>query len=293
MINSYASVEQTFSRSNYARVKTFEINQRMEILNGLYGQLGFEYSDRIPITNIQLSRWSDELFQDLNDPIEFSRYTKLEVRLELLYRLGQKFYYRGDRKIAIPSSLPTLRFIYRQGIPEIANSEVRFNYLELEAWDDHHTARFGNTRWRASIGGFANTKNLRVLEYKFFRGSDRFFFSDPLRSLQLLGPTFNTPNAFVKAHAIHHFNGSILGKIPLINLTRVQLTGGAALLSIPQSDFHQVELYTGLERAIRIKDEIFRLGFYAVTADSNLGTANITFKLGVSFFNGFTQQWDY
>ncbi|MFH2095072.1 MAG: DUF5686 family protein, partial [Bacteroidota bacterium] len=52
MINNYASFEQVFSRSNYARTRTLGVAQRMELVNGLFGELSVEYSDQIAINNM-------------------------------------------------------------------------------------------------------------------------------------------------------------------------------------------------------------------------------------------------
>ena len=293
MINNYASVEQIFSRSNYARTHTYAISQRMEIINGLFGELRLDYSDQIPINNLQFSKWSEELFGELNEPVEFKRYTKSEISLELKYIPGQKYYYRKGKKVILGSKHPTFRAKYRKGIPNVFGSEVNFDYIELEAYNDFNLARLGNTRWRVNVGSFVNKKSLRVLEYKFFRGSDQFFFSDPLRSLQLLGPTLTTPNEFLKANVIHHFNGTILNKVPIINKLKLGLAGGAAALLIPDSDFNQFEFFAGLERPLKIKSQLMRLGLYAVTANNNLEAANVRLKFGLSFFNSFTRKWDY
>ncbi|MCD4664992.1 MAG: DUF5686 and carboxypeptidase regulatory-like domain-containing protein [Bacteroidales bacterium] len=292
LINNYASIEQIFSRSNYVNTKSFEIKQRIEIFNGLYAELSLLYSNQIPITDIQLSRWSEYIFGDLNEPVDFEQYIKSELKLKLKYRINQKYLIKGNKKTIIGDNYPEITFAWRKGIPGVFGSEVNFDYLELGANAEHKLARFGSSRWQIMGGLFANKNNLRLLEFKYFRGSDHYFFSDPLRSFQLLGPSLNTNYGFWQANYIHHFNGTILNKVPLIKILKISLAGGAGALSIPEQGFYHFEMFAGLEKVIRIREQLFRIGLYGVTADNTLSNPDITLKIGISSFNSYTK-WDY
>lgn len=158
---------------------------------------------------------------------------------------------------------------------------------------DRKLARFGSSRLQASVGVFASKKSLRLLENKFFRGSDKYFFSDPLRSFQLLGPTLNTNSNFWQLNYVHHFNGTILNKVPVVSFMKLMLAAGTGALSIPDQNFYHFEMFAGLERSFKIRKQIFRLGFYAVTAENTLSKPDVTLKFGVSFYNSYSDKWTY
>ena len=293
MINTFSSFSSVFSRSNYVRAKMFSIEQRMELVNGLYASLTYEFCDQMPINNLVPDAWSSQLFGDVNNPIEFQRYTKSEFNLNIQWRPGQTYYFKKNRKVVTGFKYPEFKFNYRKGVPGMFGSEVNFDYLELKIHDDYQLPRFGTGEWTVQGGAFVNKANLRLLEYKYFRGSDLFFFSDPNASFQLLDRVFLTPNAYYRGNYVHSFNGMFFNKIPLLNRLKLNEFAGSALIAIPSENFIHQEVFVGIQKQIRIKEQLFRLGAFLVTSDSNLDKAQYTFKFGISYWNTYTKKWSY
>lgn len=293
MINDYASVISTFSRSNYVRTKGFSIAQRMEIINGLFGEITFSYSNQTPITDMKLESWSSIIFGELNTPSDFKPYTKFDINLELKYRINQKYIMKGKRKILLDSNWPELSLIYRKGIPKLFNSEVNFDFIEVGVHHDMTLSRWGTSGGNLLLGSFVNKKNLRIIEHKYFRGSDILFFSNPLLSFQLLGPTLSSSTTYLRLNYIHHFDGAIFDKIPLISKLKISPAAGAGALLMTENNFKHIEFFAGIERKFRIKKELFRIGIYAVTADNTLTKPSLTYKIGLNFYNPYSQKWDY
>ena len=292
-VNSNASISSMFSRSNYARTKMISVAQRMEIFNGLFAELTFTYSDETPINNMKSDQWSNQLFGSINTPLEFTEYIKSELQLEMKYRPFQKFVMKKNRKVLLGSDWPEFSFLWRKGLPGIFNSEVNFDYLEIGARQELKLSRWGRLVWSTTAGSFINDKNLRILEYEYFRGSDKIFFSSPTRSLQLLGPTLSSSSAFFQFNVIHHFEGSIIDKIPLMSRLKLGLAVGGGGLLMEEKNFRHGEVFGGLERVIRIRRQLFRIGVFAVTSDNNFSKAKFSLKVGINMYSSFSRKWEY
>lgn len=295
MVNTYESIAATFSRSNYVLTEHLSFKYKQELANGFFGSAELKYSDQKSLEGYELASWSNSLFGELNTPQPFERYTKLVLDTRFTIRFKQKYFMRGNRKVILGSDYPQLRVRYKLGIPDVLGSDVSFQFLEVQLFDDFKIGSMGTSKYNLYAGTFIRPRGTRFVDYKFFRGSDRYFYSNPLYSFQLLGPTINTKEPYFQGHYIHHFNGAIMDKIPLLNRLRLRTVVGASTLMELSNEFLHAEAYAGLTRAFRIGEQQFKLGAYYVGASSNAENfgRTSTFKIGIDFYNSFTNSWTY
>jgi hypothetical protein len=298
LVNSYESIVNTGASSNFVRKTFFAIGQRYEIVNGLYGRVSYDYSTRIAVPELARAPWLDSLMKNIGSDIQakpFETYTVSIFELELLYRFKQAYIIKKGKKIVIGTEFPELKLNYKIGVPGLFGSDVNFSFLELGASDEITFGTFGNMKWNFLAGSFlgSNIADIRFIEHKFFRGSDFFFFSNPLKSLQLLDSTRHTAHPYLQAFVIHHFNGAITDKIPLINKTKIELVAGGGLLMIDDADYSHLEFYMGIERKFKIKKQLFKVSAFYVLRDNGAPSVQLNFKFGIDFYNSFTNSWSY
>ena len=245
------------------------------------------------ITDLKLADWSNNLFGELNEPQPFDQYTVSIFELNLVYRFKQKYIIKGNKKQIIGSKFPELKLTYKKGIPNLFGSDVNFDFIEVSASDKATLGTFGDLKWNCVAGSFLNKVDLKFIEHKFFRGSDSFIFSNPLKSHQLLDSTFHTPAPYLQAFAIHHFNGAIMNKIPLVNKLKLQLVAGAGALFIQDINYAHIEFFGGIEKAFKIRRQLLKVGIYSALRDNNIGAGTLRFKIGMDFFNSYTNSWTY
>lgn len=294
------SVTSFFSTGNYVRKTYVGLSQRLELVNGLYGRLSYDYSIRRSIADLETAPYMDTIgaYLGWQAPQPYETYTVSIFELELLYRFKQQYVIKRGKKIIVGTEYPQLRFAYKIGVPKMFGSDVNFSYVEIGASDEVTLGTFGKMKWDVELGSFlgrkSNIDNIQFIEQKFFRGSDFFLFTLPLQSLQLLDSTFNTARPFAQAYVIHHFNGAIMSKIPLINKLGLELFGGGGALYIQDVNYAHLEAYVGIERKFKIRKQLFKVGIvYAFRENSNPNTALFNLKFGIDFFNSWTNEWSW
>ncbi|MEL6534662.1 MAG: DUF5686 and carboxypeptidase regulatory-like domain-containing protein, partial [Bacteroidota bacterium] len=180
LINSYDALENILSRSNYISQTYGGVGHRMEFFNGFYTDFKLFYELQKPITGLELAPWSQELFGEQNLPEDFEPYRQLLFEAKITYTPGQQYYLDPYRKVILGSKYPTFNLHYRKGVPNIFGSNINFDFLELSATQELKLKQLGVMRYNVFAGRFLNDKSVRFIEHKWFRGSDRYFLSQPL-----------------------------------------------------------------------------------------------------------------
>ncbi len=293
VLNSFESITRTFSMSNYVGQKTYGLGNEIELFNGLSLDVFGEYVTKRPLNNIKFSSWSRQAFGADDSTAVFNPTNLALLDVKITYVIKQQYRTEPYKKIKLASKYPTITLSYRKGIPGILNSVSDFDFIQLQAKDEIKLGTAGASKWNIYTGRYFNNKSILLTENKFFRGSDDYFFSNPLKSFQLLGPSLNTSNEFLQAHYLHSFNGSLLNKVPLIKKLHLLEVGGAGILLIKDNNFKHAEIYGGLEKVFRIKEQRFKIGCYYVVSNSTYSTLSGQIKFGIDFFDSFNNSWSY
>ncbi len=292
-INEYDAYLNYFRVSNYILSDRFQLGHRFEVFNGFYLDTDVFYNDRKPIKDYETVKLFDDLFED-NDPLSFERYQALITQVKISYTPGQKFMTEPTRKLVLGSKWPTVSLSYRKGWNNFLTSDIDFDYLEFAMKQNLVLGVFGNTKYQASAGKFINTKDLRFLDIKRFRQSDRWLFSNALNSFQVLDTALVTNDWFAEFHLIHHFNGALINNIPLINKLRIKAVVGGGAIWVKENNFRHGELFAGLERTFKLGPRRrLRIGVYGAFGESNVFKPQSNFKVSFDVIDTWKREWSY
>lgn len=291
-VNSYESIQGTLGPANRVRNQRISIEHEFEVFNGFYLATNLHYSLRRSIDSLDFPEWNS-VFGNFQQPKPFEDYGIFMTEVEVAYYFQQRYIIKRGKKYITSNKWPRLSLLYRKGYPDVFQGQSDFDYLELKVHDRIDLKGLGQSEFKMVAGSFLRKNDLRIIENRFFRTSDRFFFSNPVTSLQMLDTALNTSNNFLQANFIHHFNGFFLNKVWLLNKLGLEETIGGGALLVPESNFRQIEFYVGLERMFRIRKQLFKIGVYAVAADNNFESAAIRYKFGINFYDSFRRKWDY
>ena len=292
LMNTYGSMMEIFSRGNFARRRFISASWKGEIANGLRLSTRFDYSRRLPMEDTSsLSLW--DLFPELDVATYFEPYTVALLKLDLTWTPFQPYIMKGRRKIVLNSKWPTMRGRFIWGIPEFLNSDVDYRQVEFTAIHDVTLPRLGYGYYRAGFGSFYTDDydKIKIIEHRYFRGSDYWLFSDPLSSLQSMEQSYHTPKPYIEAYGIHHFEGKLLQWIPGINRLKLETAVGAGGVWIQEEQFGQIETFVGLERRFKLFDETMKWGVYYVSRPGDNLPPGFRFKFGFNTYNAYAGQW--
>lgn len=294
LINRYESIATTFSRSNYLLSEYLRMGYETEFVNGLKGSFNVSYSDDKSLDDYQLANWSNSIFPN-NTPRAFDQYRKLVFESTIEIRFKQQYYMKPTRKVVLGSKYPKLLLTHTLGVPRLLGSDVSFQYLELQVYDDMRIGALGISKYNIEMGSFLYAEGIQYADNRLFRTSDISWFSNPLYSFQLLRTSVATREPFIQAHYVHQFNGALTDKIPLVNRMKLRTSVGASVFHERSNDIFHMEYFAGVQHTFRAFRSKMGLGIYytqSATPSNGLGPTS-AWKIGLQMYDPFTNSWNY
>ncbi len=292
IINGFDSWISIFRRSNFFVQDNAYVSHSRELFNGFYVYTGMEYSNRRSINDYAFDERGDSLWSGSNKPVAFDYYKALYANVSLRYVPFQKYIREPYQKLILGSVWPELYTSYRKGINAFG-SVIDFDYWEVGMEQEVKIGLLGISKYRLFSGEFLNTRDLRLIDYKFQRAAGPVFFTNPLYSFQGIDTSYSTIKRFLEAHYFHRFNGAILNKIPLIKKLNLIECAGGGFLFTKERKMKYFEGFVGLEKVIRLWRERFKIGVFFVASQSNLFPLTTQFKFTIEYFDKNSNKWNY
>ena len=295
LINNWNSWLGTLSRANWYLNNKAGLWHRIELVNGLFISTGltFEHRYSFDSTYIFNTKLDKFLQQENPEPLHFDPYNAVRTNVTISYTPFQKYMTEPKRKIILGSQWPTFTFFWEKGYTGLLNSIVDFDYISFNIDQEFQIGTMGKSYYVVRSGKFVNQDSVLYIDKKFFRKSDndpffKYLLSQPLYSFQNLDSSYQTQDFYFEAHYIHHFNGSLVNKIPFMKKTGIQAIVGGGMLFLPEhNNYFYTEAYMGLERTFKIARRRLRVGSYVIFSWANNSFAlpkdqkpkNVQFKI--------------
>ena len=281
-------------RNNFYLNQAFGISHGIELVNGLVFFINADYALRTSVVDYDTNPKLDTVLGVVNEPVPFDPYNALYGRVRLQYTPFQRFIREPREKIIIGSKWPTFYVSWRKGIPGVFESVVDFDYLEFGIEQELKLGTTGVSKYKILTGNFFNTKDLRMVDYKFQRRGDPIFFMNPNEAFQSLDSTFPVFQRFYQGHFVHEFNGAILNKIPLFKKLELREIAGGGFLIAPERNLRYGEVFAGIEKVLKIPFNPlykFKLGAYVIGSAANQFRNPVQFKIGFTAWDRSSNKW--
>ena len=292
VINGSATLLDIVRRNNFYQNKFIDVQHRTEIFNGFYTNVQGYYEIRTDLSGFKFAEAGDRLFTN-NTTENFPTSHVYKTNIGIEYTPRQLYLREPNEKIILGSKYPTFSVNLEQAWPVSGKRTNVFTQLTVAMKQTFNVGVFGTSEYRISAGKFLDTTNLAVMDYKYMRGGDDYFFSPSMYTYQLIPRTFPVFNWYFESHYVHQFNGYFTSKVPLLNKTKIREVAGGGFLYVPERNYQYSELFFGLNRIFKIGRERIRFGAYYVVAQSNDFGLRSGFKFSVESYNQNKNTWSF
>ncbi len=228
-----------------------------------------EYGRRYELTNLENARpwirWNQFAFSP-NAPFNqeysnkfaakelnyrFETHEALTFDISITWRPGQQYRIYNGRKRYLNNKNPSVILKYSKGIPNIANSVVDYDLVELSLKQDVQTGVRSELHYIFSAGTFLNNRSVYFMDYKHFMGNQAFVqYGDAFAQFRALNYyRYSTSERFLEAHVINESRRLLLTRIPFVRLAGLKENLMVHYLLTPTLP-HYTELGYGLDGLI-------------------------------------------
>lgn len=282
-------------RSNIYLNNSLELTHGVDIINGVRIQNKFEIAFRRSVADYKVGNNADSIFGISNEPpVKFDPYNATYNEIKLFLTPGLKYVREPKEKIYLGSKWPTFYITWKKGVPALFGSKIDFDYVEIGLEHHINLGVAGQTNYIIKTGDFYNTKDLRVIDYKFMRQGDPLFFQNPQKAFQALDSTFPVFDRFYQGNLVHEFNGFLINRIPFLKKLRLQEIAGGGFLYTHDRALRYFEFFTGIERVFKWPFNPLarvKLGVYVVGSVANKFNNPLQFKIGLTTWDRFRNNW--
>lgn len=293
VINGNATIRDLALRSNFYQSTFYDFRHRTELFNGFYLGSRAIFEKREDLSNFNFARLGEDVFGNDNQPLPFPNSQMFKTDFNISYTPRQLYLREPNQKLILGSKWPTFSLEIVKAWPSKSKNSSSFTYLGGTVRQTFNIGVFGTSEYRIEMGRFLDTTRLAVMDYRYQRGGDNYFFSPGMYTYQLIPQTFPTFKWFFESHYTHQFNGYFTSKVPLLNKTGIREVAGGGLLIVPERKYQYSELYGGLNRVFRIGKEFIRLGAYYVVSQSNEVGFRSGFKFSFEPYNQNRNTWSF
>ena len=244
--------------SKFYKKEFANITSSREIADGLQATVSVDFARNSTLKNTNLYTFKDRPDEEYtsNNPFTptvetplFPTHNALSISAGLTYTIGQKYTTTPYAKRYEESKYPRFNLSYRKGISGILNSDVDYDLLSFEIYQQTISAGLlGYSSFAVGAGKFLNNNVVYYPDSKHFRGNNSTLFPPNLRKFRYLDfYQYATDRQYAEAHFEHNFAGFLINKIPLLRKLKLEEIVGINYLTQPDKKNYK-ELYFGVER---------------------------------------------
>lgn len=292
VINGSATISDIARRSNFYQNKFLDLRHRTEVFNGFYLNSNLLYEIRSDLSNYKFAALGDKLFT--NNTLQVFPTTHVyKTNFGIEYTPRQLYLREPNQKQILGSKFPTFSLNFEKAWPMSGKITSNFTYVTASVHQTFNIGTIGTSEYRINVGKFLDTTRMAVMDYRYQRGGDKYFFSPAMYTYQLIPKTFPTFDWYLESHYVHQFNGFFTSKVPLLNKTGIREMAGAGFLYVPERKYQYAEVYFGFNRIFKIGRERIRLGSYYVIGQSNDFGLRNGIKFSIEPYNQNRNTWSF
>ncbi len=293
VINGNATLQDIAKRANFYQNKFYDLQHRTELFNGFYLRSNAYYEKREDLSNFKFGSLGTKIFGEQNKPEPFPASHIFRTGINFSYTPRQLYLREPNQKLILGSKWPTFSLAIDKAWPSANENASSYTTLQATIRQTFNVGILGTSSYRIEMGKFIDTTRLAVMDYKYQRGGDNYFFSPGMYTYQLIPKTFPTFDWYFESHYTHQFNGFFTSKVPLFNKTKIREVAGGGLLIVPERKYQYSELYGGLNRIFKIGKDYIRFGAYYVVSQANDVGFRSGFKFSIEPYNQNRNTWSF